>query len=179
MTWRVLYLRPVSQSKVARAIGELAEATGEPLEAYYPRERIWTGYGTRRRPCDRPLLPSMIFVNAPDTALPAIMALDGIWRRLDAKTAEQAEEMGEFILGLKFAEGHSAFDKTLFKKVRMEIGQRVRIAAGPYAGFLATIIGLNRAGRAKLIASVFGRSKRLSAEVGLLELAEEGEREAA
>lgn len=180
MMWRLLYIRPSAQAKVSSAISELAQAGRAGLEAYYPRERVWSGQGARRKPCERPLLPSMIFVRAGDDDLAALMSIDGVFRRLDPRSADQAKEVAEFILSLKFAEGHSAFDKTLFKRVRLEIGQKVRIAAGPYAGFLATIIGLNRAGRAKLIVSAFGQSKRHSSEVGLLEPADgEDAREAA
>lgn len=169
MTWRVLYLRPASQLRVSRAIAEVAIATGEALEVYYPRERVWSGQGVRRRPCERPLLPSMLFVHAADSAVPHLMELDGVWRRLDPQSAGHASAMDDFIRSLRFSEEHRAFDKTLRRTVRLKIGQEVKISAGPYAGFMATIIGLNRAGRAKLVASVFGQSRRLSAEVGLLE----------
>lgn len=178
MTWRVLYHRPAAQHRLIKAIAELAVSSGHSMETYYPQERVWSGQGVRRRACNRPLLPSMIFVKAPDDAIAGLMALDGVWRRLDP-TGSSAADLDEFILGLRVAEECGAYDRTLRKKVRMEIGNRVRIAAGSYAGYHATIIGMNRSGRAKVLAAVFGQQTRVNIEVAGLEPLDEIEREAA
>lgn len=168
MMWRLLYIRPSAQSRVARAIAELAQSGRAGIESYYPRERVWAGIGVRRKPCDRPLLPSMIFVHAGDDDLADLMAIDGVYRRLDPHTSSQALSIAEFIATLQYAEDKGAYDKTLSKKARVEVGQRVKIAAGPYAGFHATVTGLSRSGRVKLIAEVFGREQRAEAAVGQL-----------
>lgn len=169
MMWRLLYIRPSAQSRVSNAIAELAQHGRPGVESYYPREKVWSGIGVRRKPCDRPLLPSMIFVHAGDDDLADLMAIDGVYRRLDPQTSSQAISIAEFILSLRMAEAHGAYDKTVRKTVRLEIGTRVRVITGPYAGFHATVIGLNRSGRVKLVTSLFGREQRVTGSAAGLE----------
>lgn len=169
MMWRLLYIRPSAQAKVATAIADLARAGRVGLEAYYPRERIWTGIGPRRRPVDRALLPSMIFVHAGDDDLDAIMKVHGVYRRLDPHGTSQAIAVNAFIGSLKLAEDSGLYDKTLRKGQRIEIGQRVKIGTGPYAGMIATITSLSRSGRAKLVVELYGREQRADADVKALE----------
>lgn len=171
MMWRLLYIRPSAQSRVTRAISELAHLPGgEGLETYYPRERVWTGMGVRRRPVDRPLLPSMIFVHASDDHLDALMKVDGVYRRLDPHTTANALAIAGFIQELKVSEAEGGYDKTLSKKSRLEIGQRVKVLTGPYARFHATVVGLDRSGRAKLLTALFGREARITISPTSLEL---------
>lgn len=177
MTWRLLYVRPLAEKKVVAALAEIDTA----IDTYIPQERVWRGIGARRRPTARPLLPSMVFADLPDDD--------------DLMTFVRHEMMGvsyvitphdlapislsAFVEQMRLAQALGAYDKTISKKVRLEIGQRVMIKTGNGAGHAALIVGMSQSRRAKLIADVYGSPKRVQADEVDLEAIEEGEREAA
>lgn len=53
MTWRLLYVRPLAEKTVKAMLADRG------MEAYYPMERVWRGLGGKRKPAERPLIPSV------------------------------------------------------------------------------------------------------------------------
>lgn len=137
--WSVIHCGPAAELKVAAALARHA------IEAWVPQETVWRGHGPRRKPHDRPLIRGYVFARLGDRA----HLLHDIDRGGKPVPGNPAAIAG-FVESLKAAEAAGHFNHARPKKA-FAMGDRVRVAAGPFAGVTGAIVRLSPDRRATVM----------------------------
>lgn len=162
MIWRVLYVRPAGEGRVS------SDLTERKVDWYVPHETVWRGTGHRRRRCDRPLIPGMVFARFGDDQIPVIAHLDGVTRVLTAHAGKQYLVDG-FIATIREAEVAGLYNHAPAPK-ELKPGQSVLIVKGAFKGMAATIGSLSTKRRVQLVTSLFGRQGSMTVDASYVEL---------
>lgn len=162
--WIVVISKPMNEELAEKSIREAGYHT------YLPRYRKIlrgvrideTGRRVRSRHGQvvfRPLFPRYLFAELyPDQQWRAILSASGvmdfIWRGERPAALKSA-----IIESVRDMEQRGEFDEARPTEKRRDIkpGNVVRVEAGPYQGFLATIKDVDEAGRVRALVAMFGR----------------------
>lgn len=193
-TWTILCVAPHMERKVAEALGpktkEAPHGAGltvyVPLEKYLPRAANVARAHCPWRPRTRALIPGVIFASLPDDRALDIARANHAVRRIMCRDGRPVKVPAIEVGALILAEAFGAYDST--RKVsgarkgrrrgkrgsgmvesRWKSGQRVTIAEGPFAGFLAEIVRADREDRIEAMISVFGRMTALTLDETMIE----------
>ena len=130
---------------------------------FQPLVRATERRGAQFKPVSRPLFPGYLFVAFDPTRAPwrKINSTAGVARLLSLGNVPQEVPRG-LVAELRArldAEGHV----TLADSV--EVGDRVEIQSGPFAGFLGEVARLAPEARAHLLVDLMGRQARVTAQL--------------
>ena len=133
---------------------------------FQPMVRATERRGAHFRPVSRPLFPGYLFVAFDPARAPwrKINSTAGVSRLLSLGNVPQEVPKG-LVAELRArldAEGHV----TLADNV--EVGDRVEIQSGPFAGFLGEVARLAPEARAHLLVDLMGRQARVTAQLAEL-----------
>jgi transcription antitermination factor NusG len=180
--WTVLRVTSGMERKVAKALGPKTEddPQGAGLAIYVPIERYRPARTWRSR--TRPLMPGYIFADLPDEdsldlarknyAVREVMCRDGQPVKVPALAIGcmiLMEACGEFDLTWDAPapiRNKARGRKPTRKWVK---GQRVKVADGPLAGFLAEIIKADQADKIAVLVSIFGRETPVELDEEMLD----------
>jgi len=159
MTWRLLYVRPQSESRYHASLAERG------LHAYVPKETVWRGVGIRRAPAVKPLLPGYVFADLTDEQLAEAAHLPEVIYIVRMPGSGPAVIPCKFVNELKTKEAEGGFDKT--RKERQQAkrygkplnpGERFEVRSGAWAGHIGEIARAVGSKRAEIILSLFGEA---------------------
>ena len=130
---------------------------------FQPLVRATERRGAHFRPVSRPLFPGYLFVAFDPARAPwrKINSTAGVARLLSLGNVPQEVPKG-LVADLRArldAEGHIILTDNL------EVGDRVEIQSGPFAGFIAEVAQLAPEARAHLLVDLMGRQARVTAQV--------------
>ena len=143
------------------------------LTFFLPMQTDWNGDAKHMTP----LLPGYVFVRCGLEEIATLIGLEGV-----IQAVRYVRDDGELwpipfpdvvILGLQIEERAGTFDFTrlaIAPKYRPRKGETVRITAGPYFDFVATVLAAPRAGRCKLLIQheTFEAPRKKTLDVGHL-----------
>jgi transcriptional antiterminator NusG len=160
--WFAVYTLPRCEAKANSGIATLGYAT------YLPTERRWIRHARYKKAEDRPLLARYLFVGFdPDrTSWSPIRKVDGVCDlvRSAGTPSRMSQADIDLVFALKASQMVGAFDQTSVID-RMQIGENVRIVAGPFAGFIGELCATNSAEkRAEIFVSMFGKQHTIRME---------------
>ena len=158
MTWRLLYVRPQSETRYHESLAERG------LSCFVPKETIWRGVGIRRAPADKPLLPGYVFADLTDAELAEAAHLPDVLYII--RSGNQAATIPDaFINRLMESERCGEFDRTRKERQRakrygkpLKPGERFEVLSGMWAGHVGEIARAMGGKRAEIILSLFGAS---------------------
>lgn len=159
--WYVLTVRPQSERQVERGLGEAG------IACYLPRQtRLARRKGRATGACIKsPLLPGYVFVQIDtDRQIRPVMEIDGSIDFLHGASASPVAISAAFIAELRQAEDDGAFDSSP-RRAEWRKAQKVKIEAGPFQGFFATIAELRPNDRAILIGKFFAGVGRMEIDL--------------
>ena len=138
----------------------------QDFACFQPMVRATERRGAQFRPVSRPLFPGYLFVAFDPARAPwrKINSTAGVSRLLSLGNVPQEVPKG-LVAELRArldAEGHV----TLADNV--EVGDRVEIQSGPFAGFLGEVARLAPEARAHLLVDLMGRQARVTAQLAEL-----------
>jgi len=157
MTWRLLYVRPQSESRYHACLAERG------FHAYVPKETVWRGVGVRRAPAIKPLLPGYVFADLTDEQLAEAAHLPEVIYIVRMPGSGPAVIPSKFVDELKTKEAKGGFDKT--RKERQQAkrigkplrpGEQFEVMSGVWAGHIGEIARAVGSKRAEVMLSVFG-----------------------
>jgi transcriptional antiterminator RfaH len=133
---------------------------------FQPMVRATERRGAHFRPVSRPLFPGYFFVAFDPARAPwqKINSTAGVARLLSLGNVPQEVPRG-LVAELRArldAEGHVILADNL------EVGDRVEIQSGPFAGFLGEVARLAPKARAHLLVDLMGRQARVTAQLAEL-----------
>ena len=133
---------------------------------FQPMARATERRGAQFRPVSRPLFPGYLFVAFDPARAPwrKINSTAGVARLLSLGNVPQEVPTG-LVAELRArldAEGHVILADNL------EVGDRVEIQSGPFAGFLGEVARLAPEARAHLLVDLMGRQARVTEQLGEL-----------
>lgn len=133
---------------------------------FQPLVRATERRGARFRPVSRPLFPGYLFVAFDPTRAPwrKINSTAGVARLLSLGSVPQELPKG-LVAELRArldAQGHVILADSV------EVGNRVEIQSGPFAGFLGEVARLAPEDRAHLLVDLMGRQARVTAQLAEL-----------
>jgi transcriptional antiterminator RfaH len=128
------------------------------LSAYCPMVRKHRSHARRVETVLRPLFPGYLFVEArPDLKWRPILSTQGV--RTVVRTGDGLSFIdSELIAGLK---GREIDGAVVRPPVPYRVGQEVRIAGGPFDGFITTILELDEKDRLLVLLKVMQRGVKL------------------
>ena len=133
---------------------------------FQPLVRATERRGAHFRPVSRPLFPGYLFVAFDPARAPwrKINSTAGVARLLSLGNVPQEVPRGLVaeLRGRLDAEGHVILADNL------EVGDRVEIQSGPFAGFLGEVARLEPEARAHLLVDLMGRQARVTAQLAEL-----------
>lgn len=166
--WVVCYTEPRAERKAAIGMTETGTVSFLPLERFRGKPG--------KDPVERPLFPRYLFAKIDDgDEWGRLLAVDGVLDVL--RNNNSPMRIPDFqIEGLRKAEAVGLFDHTTINPNGFAIGEQVRVAEGPFAGFNAEIrefVGKIRSAtaikRARILVSFMGRMTGLEMPVTALE----------
>ena len=133
---------------------------------FQPLVRATERRGAQFRPVSRPLFPGYLFVAFDPTRAPwrKINSTAGVSRLLSLGNVPQEVPRG-LVANLRArvdAEGQ------VILADNVEVGDRVKIQSGPFAGFLGEVARLAPEARAHLLVDLMGRQARVTAQLAEL-----------
>ena len=133
---------------------------------FQPMARATERRGAQFRPVSRPLFPGYLFVAFDPARAPwrKINSTAGVSRLLSLGNVPQEVPNG-LVAELRArldAEGHVTLADNL------EVGDRVEIQSGPFAGFLGEVARLAPKARAHLLVDLMGRQAKVTAQLAEL-----------
>jgi transcriptional antiterminator RfaH len=133
---------------------------------FQPLARATERRGAQFRPVSRPLFPGYLFLTFDPARAPwrKINSTAGVARLLSLGNVPQEVPRG-LVAELRArldAEGH------VILADNVEVGDRVEIQSGPFAGFLGEVARLAPEARAHLLVDLMGRRARVTAQVAEL-----------
>ena len=133
---------------------------------FQPMARATERRGAQFRPVSRPLFPGYVFVAFDPARAPwrKINSTAGVARLLSLGNVPQEVPRG-LVAELRArldAEGH------VILADNVEVGDRVEIQSGPFAGFLGEVARLAPEARAHLLVDLMGRQARVTAQLAEL-----------
>jgi transcription antitermination factor NusG len=156
MTWRLLYVRPQSETRYHASLAERG------LSCFVPKETIWRGIGVRRQPADKPLLPGYVFADLTDAQLAEAAHLPDVLYIIRSGDRPATIPDG-FINRLMESERRGEFDRTRKERQRakrygkpLKPGERFEVLSGMWAGHVGEIARAMGGKRAEIILSLFG-----------------------
>ena len=169
--WLVVYTEPRAENRAKIGIEEVGHEVFLPLEKLRQRiekRNLW-------KQIERPVFSRYIFARppAPDAwgQIPSIDGVVDVLRNNDRPSRVPAA----FIDALRKAESYGVFDRTQNSPDPFEIGELVRVSAGPFAGhnavieLIAKIKSTTAKKRAKVLLNFMGRKTSLDVDVCDLE----------
>lgn len=180
--WSVLRVSQGMEGKVAKALGPKTEDDphGAGLAVYVPIERYRPARTWRSR--TRPLMPGYIFADLPDENSLDIARKNHAVREVMCKDGKPVKVPALAIGSMILMEACGEFDLTWDapapirnkargrKPTRKWVkGQRVKVADGPLAGFLAEIIKADQADKIAVLVSIFGRETPVELDEEMLD----------
>jgi len=151
--WIVINTNPHREQMVLENLRQQA------LNAYCPMIRKQRSHARRVETVLRPLFPSYLFVetNADLKQWRPIQSTHGV--RTVVRTGDAPSFIDdEFITGLKLREVDGAVVRP---PSPYQIGQEIRIAGGPFEGFIATILDLDEKDRMLVLLDVMQRGVKI------------------
>jgi transcriptional antiterminator RfaH len=136
------------------------------FQCFQPMARATERRGAQFRPVSRPLFPGYLFVAFDPARAPwrKINSTAGVARLLSLGNVPQEVPKG-LVAELRArldAEGH------VILADNVEVGDRVEIQSGPFAGFLGEVARLAPEARAHLLVDLMGRQARVTAQLAEL-----------
>ena len=136
------------------------------FQCFQPMARATERRGAQFRPVSRPLFPGYLFVAFDPARAPwrKINSTAGVARLLSLGNVPQEVPRG-LVAELRArldAEGH------VILADYVEVGDRVEIQSGPFAGFLGEVARLAPEARAHLLVDLMGRRARVTAQLAEL-----------
>lgn len=183
MTWYVIRSATRREKTAEASLRELG------FEVYLPCEIRWANQGHQRVEKQSPLFVGYLFARRPTGTAWTAEDLD------DAKGGEAVHkvlfyermEAGQSVIvslirpklidAIREAEAEGKFNRTLKDRPRpkgqnpYKVGDKAKVIDGPFAGFVAQVVQLNGADRAKLLVNIFGRMTPAEVPVKELEAA--------
>lgn len=157
MSWRLLYVRPQSESRYHASLAERG------LHAYVPKETVWRGVGIRRAPAVKPLLPGYVFADLTDEQLAVAAHLPEVIYIVRMPGSGPAVISSDFVDYLKVSEDRGEFDQTRKERQRakrygkpLKPGERFEVLSGVWAGHIGEIARAVGSKRAEIVLSLFG-----------------------
>ena len=136
------------------------------FQCFQPMARATERRGAQFRPASRPLFPGYLFVAFDPARAPwrKINSTAGVARLLSLGNVPQ-EVPKSLVAELRArldAEGH------VILADNVQVGDRVEIQSGPFAGFLGEVARLAPEARAHLLVDLMGRRARVTAQLAEL-----------
>ena len=136
------------------------------FQCFQPMARATERRGAQFRPVSRPLFPGYLFVAFDPARAPwrKINSTAGVARLLSLGNVPQEVPRG-LVAELRArvdAEGH------VILADNVQVGDRVEIQSGPFAGFLGEVARLAPEARAHLLVDLMGRRARVTAQLAEL-----------
>jgi transcription antitermination factor NusG len=169
--WLVAYTQPRAETRAKMGIEEIGHEVFVPMEKLRQKaenRRLW-------RQVDRPLFSRYVFVRPRFGYWGDVLAVDGvtdILRNNDVASTVPAA----WIDAMRKAESYGVFDRTQGSPNPFEIGELVRVSAGPYTGhnvivaeLIAKLKSTTAKKRAKVLLDFMGRKVKIDIDVCELE----------
>lgn len=172
--WLILCVSPLMERKVEETLRDVGLSVYVPIEKFRPKTANVAKASKPWRPRTRPLIPGYIFADLADDRALDIARANHAVRRILCNNGEPVKVPSIAIGSMVLFEAAGAFDRTVRQsgarkgrrrgprgssapEGRWKSGQRVKIAEGPFAGFLAEIVRADREDRVEVLVSIFGR----------------------
>jgi len=169
MTWLCIRTITRQEKRAAQGLTQL----GPDVAVYLPCSTAWRRHANRKERVQRPLFPGYLFVSLPDSLQHAALGVDGVQDFIRSRAGEPRPLSvdPQAVEGLRALEQAGGFDDTRrSKEAEIFPGAKVRIAAGPFSGFIATVQKA-RGNRVKVLYEMFGRSGAMTVDAGKLRAA--------
>lgn len=162
MTWICAYVSPRSETRAVDEIKQLG------FDAYSPMRTVRVIRQRRITEEKRPLFVGYIFAQLGDNleGLYAVRAIDGVSQIIGGYCPAIVKP--GLIQELRHAERMGAFDERPKPEPVFAPGQHVRITAGPFTGFIASVIKAEPKRRVHVLLAMLGGSVSASVERGAL-----------
>jgi transcription antitermination factor NusG len=187
--WSILLITPNMERRVAETLTEARLTVYVPIETYRPKPVNVARAHRPWRPRTRPLIPGYLFADLTDDRHLDIARANHAVRRIMCREGVPitigAEDMRKIILdeaegAFDFAKRASGASKGRHRgkrgkrgagaePSRWKSGHRVKVAEGPFAGFIGTIIKADRMDRIEVLVSIFGRQTPVEMDEGDIE----------
>jgi len=180
MTWRLFYVRPLSENRYHASLSERG------MRAYVPKETVWRGVGVRRQPAVKPLLPGYVFADLTDEQLAEAAHLPEVLY-IVREGDRPAAVPPKFVDKIMSEEAKGRFDKTRkeIKRAKrfgkpLEAGEQFEATNGLWEGHIGKIVRACGDKRAEVLLSLFGHTFTVKMEFADMRvIAPEAEAEAA
>lgn len=149
----------------------LAALSERGFTAFLPMETRIRQTSFTREVVDTPLFPGYMFVLCREEDFRPILDVEGVHAFVCQSRADGEPTPAPFpaaaILGLQIEERSGMFDRTRKKKIpyRPKKGEKVKITAGTWMGFIAEVLNTPRGQRAHVMVEAFGRRRGMTVEV--------------
>lgn len=162
--WRLLVVRTNAERRVVARLTELG------IIGYVPMERLYVGFGARRREHERPLVRGYVFARLDPHVFPVSFAVPDV-RAVHAAPARAQKTVDKFLADVAQAEAEGLYDSTRRRQPELTVGSRVTVSGGKFSGLAGVIVGMKGQRRCELVTSLFGQAGRMTIELDKLELA--------
>lgn len=168
-TWLVAYTAPRAENRVKIGIEEIGH------EVFCPMEKLLTTIRGKRVETGRPLFSRYVFVRPRFGLWGSVLTVDGvadILRNNDVVSTVSSV----WIDAMRKAEAYGIFDRTKGSPYPFQIGEKVRVSAGAFAGhnviiekFIAKLKSTTAKKRAKVLLDFMGQQAKFDIDVCDLE----------
>jgi transcription antitermination factor NusG len=175
--WYCIRTATRQEQKVVDGLHDLASLRSIPLDVYLPCETRWNRMARVKVPKHVPMLPGYLFLNIEPDQLWRVDKLDGVYQILgwgSELTLGEALKMAKFVGTLRAKQEAGDFDLTQAKGrgLAIEPGEKIRVSAGSWAGWVGEIVAARGHKRVKVLLSALGAMKvpPKAAEVAIADL---------